>query len=73
LTYTAEVTRTGGASVDDMLRRAPNPLVPPLDEIVAAALTPAEEAALRARFAAELAARRQEWRLATAYLSATRD
>ena len=73
LTYTAEVTRTGGGSVGDMLRRAPNPLVPPLGEIVAAALTPPEEAALRARFAAELAARRQEWRLATAYLSATRD
>jgi arsenite methyltransferase len=72
LTYTAEVTRSGAGSVDDMLRRAPNPLVPPLGEIVAAALTPPEEAALRERFAAELAARRQDWRLATAYLSATR-
>jgi arsenite methyltransferase len=72
LTYTAEVTRSGGGSVDDMLRRAPNPLVPPLGEIVAAALTPPDEAALRERFAAELEARRQDWRLATAYLSATR-
>ncbi len=73
LAYTAEVTRSGGGSVDDLLRRAPNPLVPVLGEIVAAALTPPEEAALRERFAAELAARRQDWRLATAYLSATRD
>lgn len=73
LAYTAEVTRSGGGSVDDMLRQAPNPLVPPLGEIVAAALTPPEEAALRERFAAELAASRQDWRLATAYLSATRD
>lgn len=73
LPYTAEVTRTGGGSVDDMLGRAPNPLVPPLGEIVATALTPPEEAALRERFAAELAAGRQEQRLATAYLSATRD
>lgn len=72
LAYTAEVTRSGGGSVDDMLRRAPNPLVPPLGEIVAAALTPPEEAALRERFAAELGGRRQDWRLATAYLSATR-
>ena len=73
LAYTAEVTRMGGGSVDDMLRRSPNPLVPPLGEIVAAALTPPDEAALRERFAAELAAGRQDWRLATACLSATRD
>ena len=73
LAYTAEVTRSGGGSVDDLLRRAPNPLVPPLGEIVASALAPPEEAALRERFAAELADRRQDWRLATAYLSATRD
>jgi hypothetical protein len=44
-----------------------------LGEIVATTLTPPEEAALRERFAAELAAGRQYWRLATAYLSATRD
>lgn len=73
LAYTAEVTRSGGGTVDDMLRRAPNPLVPPLGEIVASALAPPEEAALRERFAAELAASRQDWRLATAYLSANRD
>jgi hypothetical protein len=51
---------------------APNPLVPPLGEIVAAALTPPEEAALRERFGAELAAGRRERRMATAYLAATR-
>jgi ubiquinone/menaquinone biosynthesis C-methylase UbiE len=73
LTYAAEVTRHGDGSVDGMLRQAPNPLVPPLGEIVASALTPPEEAALRERFAAELAAGRQERRMATAYLSATRD
>jgi arsenite methyltransferase len=73
LTYAAEVTQHGSGSVDETLRQAPNPLVPPLGDIVAAALTPPEEAALRERFAAELAAGRQERRLATAYLSATRD
>jgi arsenite methyltransferase len=71
LAYTAEVARSGG-SVDDMLRQAPNPLVPPLGEIVAAALTPPEQAALVERFVAELAAGRRERRLATVYLSATR-
>jgi ubiquinone/menaquinone biosynthesis C-methylase UbiE len=72
LTYSAEVSQSGGGSVDDMLRLAPNPLVPPLGEIVAAALTPPEHDALLDRFAAELAAGQRERRLATVYLSATR-
>jgi ubiquinone/menaquinone biosynthesis C-methylase UbiE len=72
LTYEAEVTMTGEGSVDAILRQAPNPLVPALGEIVSAALTPPEEAALREHLAAELAAGRREWRLATAYLSGTR-
>lgn len=71
LMYAAQVTRSGG-SVDDMLRQAPNPLVPPLGEILAAALTPPEQASLVERFAAELAVGRRERRLATAFLSAVR-
>jgi hypothetical protein len=72
MTYQAEVIRSGDDTADSLLSTAPNPLVPTLGEIVAAALPPAEEAALRERFAAELAAGRREIRMATVYLSGRR-
>jgi arsenite methyltransferase len=56
----------------NLLRFAPNPLVPPLGEVIEQTLSPAERAALAARMAAEAAAGRWRRRLATAYLTGTR-
>jgi arsenite methyltransferase len=57
---------------EELLRRAPNPLVPTLGEVLDTALGPAEVDRLAAHVQREIAAGRRHRRLATAYLTATR-
>jgi arsenite methyltransferase len=74
LSYEAYIDREPTPmSWPDLLRYAPNPLVPPLGEVIEKALAPAEREALAERFAAEAAAGRWYRRLATAYLTGTRE
>ena len=75
LRYDAEIVRrqANGETWERLLRIAPNPLVPPLGEVLDRVLAPDELAALRERVEAELAADRRLHRMAVAYLTAARD
>lgn len=74
LRYDAEIVSAPTHETwDRLIKVAPNPLVPPLGEVLDRVLTPDELAALRERVEAELAAGRRLHRLAVAYLSAARD
>jgi arsenite methyltransferase len=75
LDYGAEVTSRPSSPVvswEALLAVAPNPLVPTFGQAIGQALTPAEAARLKAHLRPLVEAHEQTWRMAHAYLRATR-
>ena len=75
LDYQATITAQAapaGLTWDAFIAHAPNPLVPPLREILAEALTPAEQDALAAHIQRQIEMGQRRRRLATTYLTARR-